>query len=188
MSIAKQKEVATKVIERLSIIDPYVILAGGAPRDWYFEKEASDLDFYLHMGGKTQSARMKQLNLALGDMTIKWERKDSFNLDLYKTMKFLQGIYETEIDGIKVQVMNLQDEGDTFKVVDSMSCSICKAWWKPEAGIRVHQDFNLTVKSGVMFLSEGYDWTAPHPSKVATKFDYKPATRAEALGVYFGCI
>ena len=43
MSIVKQQLTANDILSKLEIIDPYVILAGGAPRDWYFGDECRDL-------------------------------------------------------------------------------------------------------------------------------------------------
>lgn len=40
MNIEKQKDVANIIYDRLRLADPHCILAGGAPRDWYFGKEA----------------------------------------------------------------------------------------------------------------------------------------------------
>lgn len=34
MSVNKQKKLADKILDKLFLIDPYSIVAGGAPRDW----------------------------------------------------------------------------------------------------------------------------------------------------------
>lgn len=181
MNIQEQKLIATEIISKLRAIDPYVILAGGAPRDWSMEEEASDLDFYLHMSGKTNSFREAQLKAAFGDIGCKWSKNGDWSTnDLYKTMKFLHSIWETDFKGIKIQIMNLCDESDTFKVVDAMSCSICKVWWTPERGIVKSPDFKLTAKTGFMFLSEDYHWEDPHPKKMADKFCRKGFHKARS--------
>lgn len=36
MTIEQQKATAQSVYEKLKVIDPHCVLAGGAPRDWYF--------------------------------------------------------------------------------------------------------------------------------------------------------
>jgi len=180
MSIEEQKKIAEDIINKLRAIDPYVILAGGAPRDWHLGEEASDLDFYLHLSGRTQSARSRQLVSAFGSVNTKWCQKGTHDSDLYKTMQFLHSIYETEVGGLKIQIMNLNQEGDTFKVVDAMSCSICKAWWTPERGVVRTNDFKMTETTKLMFLSDGYSWSDPHPTKMLTKFSPKGYSRARS--------
>jgi hypothetical protein len=173
MTIEEQQSIATELINKLRAIDPYVIVAGGAPRDWHFGDEAKDLDLYLHLSGKTNTFRERQLKAAIGDVVTKWTKRGDYNDDLYRTMKFLHSIYELEYKGIKVQIMSLLDEGDTFKVVDAMSCSICKAWWTPERGVVREQDFKLTEKTNTIFLSDGYAWQDPHPTKIKERFTGK---------------
>src|SRR5690606_11152192 len=48
VSIAKQKQIADFVLDKVEYFDHSCILAGGAVRDWYFEKPASDLDIFFH--------------------------------------------------------------------------------------------------------------------------------------------
>lgn len=53
MKIEEQNVVAKKVLEKIKIVDPYVILAGGAPRDWYFGNPCNDLDIYYYSNAMT---------------------------------------------------------------------------------------------------------------------------------------
>lgn len=46
--IEHQKFVADTILYKLFPIDPYCICAGGAPRDWYLGKVASDLDIFIY--------------------------------------------------------------------------------------------------------------------------------------------
>jgi hypothetical protein len=58
--ITEQQNVADSILKKLSAIDKNVILAGGAPRDWYFKHSATDLDFYLK-GNGWSTQMLKQL-------------------------------------------------------------------------------------------------------------------------------
>lgn len=58
--IKEQQNVADSILKKLSAIDENVILAGGAPRDWYFNHTATDLDFYLK-GNGWSTQMLKQL-------------------------------------------------------------------------------------------------------------------------------
>lgn len=176
MTIDKQKLIADTIMSKLEVIDPYCILAGGAPRDWYFGETANDLDFYYYSNAMTISRSKKQLERALGsEVEVVFEpqerrgsNKDGV-LDLYKTMKDLRRIFEANIDGVKVQFMQLVSPNSSFNVLGQMSVSICKVWYKGGKS-RYHQDFKLSVASKSMFLSDGYSWTDPHPSKIKERF------------------
>lgn len=51
--IDSQKGQALKVLSALKKIDKDAIIAGGAPRDWYFKRGAKDLDCYFFLDRKT---------------------------------------------------------------------------------------------------------------------------------------
>ena len=106
------------------------------------------------------------------DFKHNWELQQNDH-SLYTSMPQLRRVFEAEIDGMKVQVMQLKNPMDEFKVVDSMSTSICKVWYKAEGDIEMHDDFKLTVASGMMFLNAGYSWSDPHPKKMVEKFKKK---------------
>lgn len=183
-TIEEQSNLADKLLSQLEVISPYVMLAGGAPRDWYFRNLATDLDIYLYSPAITVKTMQKQLKLATGvDFKHNWElRKD--DQSLYSTMPQLRRVFEADIDGMKVQVMQLNEPNDEFKVVTNMSTSICKVWYK-DGEINLHQDFKLTIASGVMFLNDGYNWTDPHPKKMIEKFRnrFPQSTKAQAMSL-----
>ena len=67
--IINQKEVAKKVFESLTKVDPNCILAGGAPRDWYYGKEARDLDFYFCSSARKVKEVLDQFKNAVNRYT-----------------------------------------------------------------------------------------------------------------------
>jgi hypothetical protein len=169
--IRKQKELTDKILAKLKIVDPYCILAGGAPRDWYFNEPANDLDFYFTSTAKTLDSVVKQLEFVTEEpVMLLGECCEGEHKDMYKHMKNLRRISQTEVGGMKVQFIQLQNPSDTFKVTDAMSCSICKVWYLPEKGIMRERDFKLTEASKTMFLSDGYKWSDPHPAKMMQRF------------------
>lgn len=181
MSIETQKTLADDLLGKLGVISPYVMLAGGAPRDWYFEKEAQDLDIYLYSSAITVKSFQKQLKDATGfDFKHNWELQAN-DRSLYTSMPQLRRVFEAEICGEKVQIMQLNNPLDEFKVVDNMSTSICKIWYI-NGQLEAHQDFKLTLASGSMFLNTGYSWSDPHPKKMMDRFKDKftPTTKEQA--------
>lgn len=170
MTIEKQKQIADKVYEMLTIIDPSCVLAGGAPRDWYLGNEANDLDFYFCSTASTVARTEKQLS------RVGIQAKASVcpaQSELYQSMEGLKRIWNAEVDGMKVQLIEMKDPKHRFKVVDNMDISICKAWYSQTGDIHLHRDFKLTIASGVMFLKENYRWSDKHGQKMKERFQRK---------------
>lgn len=171
MSIDKQKEVAKKIYSKLKIVDPHCILAGGAPRDWYFGNEAQDLDFYFASTVRTIGAVRKQLEASFpeSEITLLMDKEQGSTNEMYKSMSFLIRIWELVVDNISVQLIQVEI-GKQWKVVDNMDISICQCWYINDE-IKTHQNFRLTEKSGVMFtVKEGYTWQDRHAAKIKERF------------------
>ena len=168
METEEQKKVAKEVYGKLKLIDPYSILAGGAPRDWYFGQKANDLDFYFFSTATTVRSVENQLTELLGVSVKAAEyNPEDHEHGQYKVMPFLRRVLEAEVEGQKVQFMQLTEPNAQFKVVDAMSVSICKIWATPTLELKLHHDFMLTLATKTMFLSEGYSWTDKHPAKIS---------------------
>lgn len=182
-TIEQQKKVAQEVYKKLKIIDPYALLAGGAPRDWYFGNLANDLDFYFFSTGVTVASVESQLSTIMGVKVNAVEYDaDSHQHGQYKSMSFLRRVLEAKIEGEKVQFMQLTEPNAQFKVVDAMDVSICKVWCDVDMSIRMHQDFKITLASGNMFLSDEYNWSDRHPQKIADRFpNFNRSTKGEAV-------
>ena len=165
-----QKELAKKILKDLKVIDPRAYLAGGAPRDWEFGEEANDLDFYYF----TQASTMGESSLQLERFFPKVHMSGETNGDvkLYEHMEGLRRVWNTEIEGMKVQFIQMRTIEDRAKAWEHMSVSICKI--KMDAfGIHKHRDFKVSQASDTMFLTKGYTWSDPHPSKIFERFKGK---------------
>lgn len=164
--IDKQKLVATKILHKLECADPHAILAGGAPRDWYFNRPANDLDFYIHLPHSTCGAdelRWKRLGLNLSH--VPYEKKEH---NQYKCMPDLFRMYEGEEDGVKFQVMIMLTP--TFdSVIPYFGNSLCKVWWKGDA-IKTSIPFLMTLNTGKIYVEEGYLATDYHIEKVSNYY------------------
>jgi len=172
-TIEHQKQVADKVLEQLYLICPEAIVAGGAPRDWYLGKPANDIDVYFSSTTTTASKLIKQLEKCFDGMQIKFEQQMGKNINpLYQTMEGLVRIIEFVLDGVKVQLIQMDTTKRLYSVVGNMSVSVCKVWYT-NGKIAPTRDFLITLKSGVMFLSPKYNWNDPHPTKMAEMFKDK---------------
>jgi hypothetical protein len=182
MNIEQQKTVAKSVYDKLRLADPDCLLAGGAPRDWYFGEVCNDLDFYFCSTACTMSSTQRQLK-AIGFENVK-HIADPHTNELYKSMEGLLRIWECDYAGMKVQFIQLCAPQDRWKVVNNMDISICKSYCKPnDLSIVLHRDFKLTVASGIMFLKKGYDWEQKHAVKMQERFKGKFAagTKEQAI-------
>jgi len=179
MTIEQQKATAQSVYEKLKVIDPYCVLAGGAPRDWYFGNECNDLDFYYVSTATTINACRNQLQKVFKDVEIKTlsEIHESSSSgaremsNLYRKMPSLIRVWQCKIAGMSVQFIQLAEMGSQFKVIDHMDVSICKIWADVNMDIRLTEAFKKTLASKSMFLSEGYQWSDPHPQKMKQRFE-----------------
>lgn len=108
LKIEKQKDVAKEVFNSLTKMCYGAILAGGAPRDWHFGEPANDLDFYFVNSSSYSGVTRKQLILCGIDDSVRQlgepERGE------YKTIEGLRRIFQLDVDGIKVQLMQLESE------------------------------------------------------------------------------
>jgi len=169
-TIAHQKWIADNVLQKLFPIDPYSIVAGGAPRDWYFDNPASDIDVFFYTGQKTLpiihdmlfSVGLGYKELKLGGGIPEW----------YKHNPSLQGVYCLEMEGVKVQLMRMQEP--TFKsVVPQFPLSICHAWYK-RGEIHTERPFLHSVKHKAIYKTNTiYNDEHAYISKILRKFpDY----------------
>ena len=166
-SIAFQKVTAHELLYKLEAIDPNCILAGGAPRDWYFEKPCNDLDFYIHLHGETMSdtaLRFKRLGLKVKPMN--WsDNKEGLQ---YKCMEHLHRIYEGVKNGIKFQVMVMNFS--TFEcVVGNFGTSVCKAWWKG-GEVQTTTEFLLSHHLNIIFKKDDYTAKVLHVGKMVKRY------------------
>lgn len=182
MNIGQQQDVAKKVYKRLQLADPDCLLAGGAPRDWYFNQPCNDLDFYFCSTACTMGSTKRQLE-AIGFNDVR-HVSDPFTSELYKSMDGLRRIWECVVDGMKIQFIQLESAKYRWAVVNNMDISICKAYCSSkELKITLHEDFKLTVASGIMFLKDGYYWDQKHALKMQERFKgiFSPGDKGQAI-------
>lgn len=179
MTIQDQKDIAEKVYDALTLIDPSCVLAGGAPRDWYLGYEANDLDFYFCSTGCTVAQVKKQLNRVGFEVVASVRPAQS---ELYASMPGLTRIWDCEFQDMKVQFIQMCDTRHRWEVVNNMDISICKAWYSQKGEVILHKDFKLTFASKVMFLKENYRWSNKHGAKMKDRFKdtFVPGTRDQA--------
>lgn len=139
MDICQQKEIADEILIKLEVLDRYCILAGGAPRDWYFGNLAADLDFYLHVRDNSFiEQKLYGLGLIPADDPNCVRLDDSYwnGVGIEKVVSFT---YKNQ----PIQLVFMHDP--TFdSVLSHFSLSICKAWYK-KGVLRTDHSFDESV-------------------------------------------
>lgn len=168
MSVGAQKDVAEEVLDQLFSIDPFAIVAGGAPRDWYFNQPARDIDVFFHVAERTQITMIEHMLAHVGFAINR--TNDGHHLpDIYKKNPKLRCVFNAKAQEVDVQLMCMSEP--TFKcVLQEFPLSICKAWYK-NGRCHYEKDFLRSVKHNVIVkTSEIYADEDAYIKKVCDKF------------------
>ncbi len=157
MSVEKQKAIAEEVLKKLETFDPTCILAGGAPRDWYFGNDANDLDFYVYFRPDFFAQKWRY-NKILESVGLKFNQKGIGEFpENYKKNPHLIAVYDGKYKGEKIQIMFMNKK--TFDcVVNLFPFGICQAWWKGSkfyydgSDIHTTRYFDESVKHKILRL------------------------------------
>jgi len=168
-TIKEQQEVAKHILQKLEIIDPCCILAGGAPRDWDLGVPANDLDFYLFLGHNSMSWTMEHQLKSIGFCAVRQIGRDSKDSDIYKSNPNIVRVYETHIQGVKVQFIVCSKP--TFGIVETFPFNMCQAWWKGDK-IHTSKAFQIGKKLGILYkCGETYAEQDRYIEKMKTRFN-----------------
>ena len=194
--IEHQKAVAKSVLNKLQTLDLYVVLAGGACRDWWLDKEAADLDFYLYYNPKYPSSSLKDVLIRLfGDIDVtEVERKPSdwydnleeddrkrFDKEVlskhgfrYTSDMSISNVFEFTIDDVKCQVIFKNDLVYAENLISGFCFDICQAYSLNIDEIKTTPKFDKAVKhKAIQITGEFYSQKDAYIKKIKSKFpDY----------------
>lgn len=181
-SVESQKEFSRLVYNKLSIIDPRCLLAGGAPRDWYFGELAKDLDFYIETPPDRRCYETEDVFEKLG---FKVEESPGIKDEQYEMMPCLKRVWNLSFDAwdTPIQVMEIthgaigekefwfngtgpqMEPGDLPLVVEEFNNTLSYGW--SAYGLTQYpKDFLFSVKHKVV----GYKYDAPNVEKLREKY------------------
>lgn len=169
-SIAAQQVIAKGLLYSLEVVDPSCIIAGGAPRDWYLGREASDLDVFIYLRPDLSWFYLeKQLGRALPDVKFSrddWKRKLP---ECYKNNPHIRAVLNFTFRGQSCQLVVMNKP--TFKcVVPKFPLSICMVWYKG-GKIRITEEFRRSVKyKSIVLCNELYSEGSKYVQKILDKF------------------
>ena len=194
--IEHQKAVAKSVLNKLQTLDLYVVLAGGACRDWLLDKEAADLDFYMYYNPKYPSSSLEEVLVRLfGDIDVtEVERKPNdwydnleeddrkrFDKEVLSNHGFrytsdmsISNVFEFTIDGVKCQVIFKNDLVYPENLISGFCFDICQAYSLNIDEIKTAPKFYKAVKhKAIQITGEFYSQKDAYIKKIKSKFpDY----------------
>ena len=146
--IQQQKQTADGVLDALFCIDPCAIVAGGAPRDWYLGKEASDIDVFFYTRPNPRASVVRKQLERVGFVII--EHKTGENIpENYRRNPFLVCVFNCSINGFNVQLM-LMSESTYTSTLNEFPLSLSKVMYK-DKHITTTKDFDLSIKHKVLY-------------------------------------
>lgn len=172
MTIEKQKKVADNVLDKLKHFDPTAIVAGGAPRDWYFGKEASDIDVFFYVRGDLPTSWISDILEEMGFVTHRVNTGEGLP-DIYKKNPHLRAVFDCTVDGVDVQLL-LMHKPTFVSVIPEFPLNICGAWYK-YGEIRTTKGFDRAVKhKAIVKVNTLYANEDAYIQKIKSKFpDFK---------------
>ena len=186
MSIIKmQQAIADTVLQRLLPIDPFAIVAGGAPRDWYLGQEATDIDVYFHPNPNWNVMTVRNQLVAVGfELSNNSDLQDNLmSVSQYLANQYLKAVYNPINTPMKVQLMWMSEP--TFEsVLPQFTLNLSRAYYK-NGKIGTDAIFDLGVEEKAIIRTNAvYINNDRYIDKIKAKFpDY---TYYESEAAYFG--
>lgn len=176
MNIEIQQSIAKDVLSKLQLVDMFAILAGGACRDWYLGKEASDLDFYVHYSTKYPQWALcehfsKLLECKIEVVGKKGEKINPESAVVYTRDPNIEIVLGGVKDGINVQIIITSSP---YFNVSNFCFDICQAYTTDVDNIKTTPKFDEAVKHKVIRITgEFYSQKDAYVKKIKSKFpDY----------------
>lgn len=167
-TIELQKQIANNMLNLVeTYFDPTCIVAGGAPRDWYFGNVANDIDLFLYwrcdLPNYYFEDKMKDLGIAVTIHSF-----GSVNNTYHKNPN-IHRVFDAVVSGVPVQFILMHEK--TFKsVVPTFPLSICRIWYK-HGETHKTKEFEYTVsRNAIVQLDNTYADGVGYVKKIRNKF------------------
>lgn len=166
MDVADQKREATELLSKLRLVDPFAMIAGGAPRDWYFNTPAKDLDVYMRLPNHNTIGLVNSLAAMVG--ITDFFPIDKIKESTYAELPNLKWVFEGRYNGVQVNLM-VMEKGVREEIVKDFDVAICRAWFDGEK-CHYHEEFEFCMKTRVCLVHENYTGKEAHLRKMAKRF------------------
>lgn len=171
--VMKQMEIAHMCLSLIEKFDPRAIIAGGAPRDWYMDKVATDIDIFFFTHSSIGGGLLRKHLGSLGFVGVEQVGGEFFPAQ-YRLNPNIQRVFNAKVYGWSTPIQLIQYKKPTFGVVETFPLSISQAWFK-RGEIHTTKHFQNSVKNKVVYkTSELYANGHAYIEKIRGKFpDYE---------------
>jgi len=148
--VREQKRAALDILRAVRIIDPRAVVAGGAARNWYFQRPARDIDIYIQqVQNKNEDVVLRSSQIeALLTTPCGFKGVVMRNLSTaeYGTMEGLRDVFSTKYNEISFDIIGI--DGDPREVRQTFDSTISMCMWNPHPNL---------VYSGEVLENEALD-------------------------------
>ena len=167
MCVNKQKKLADKILDKLFLIDPYSIVAGGAPRDWHFGEMATDIDVFFCVGRTATRGTVEQMLSRFLPEPDSFVSEDDLPVS-YEKNSALRCVRSYTVEETSVQLIELHTP--SFDIVGTFPVNMSKAWYK-NGRITLERDFMIGEKTKLLYLTNPlYAKADKYVKKITEKF------------------
>ncbi len=171
MDVIDEMELGNQVLDKLYYLDPSSIIAGGAPRDWYFDKTCSDIDVYFYYRPDISTSIVEDILTKVFDVDMKSLGSASSHANQehrYLRDKNISNVWEFEYFGKTVQL--IRRNIPTFGVTHSFALNLSMIWFKNN-GIVPEEPFLNGVKlKSIVKMNDLYCDGDKYVQKIRNKF------------------
>lgn len=121
-ALLKQQNLALTILKLVQgNVDSEALIAGGAPRNWVYQKQAKDLDLYFRTHMRPSAVR-SLLTRLLKDNFKEVSKVKTKNLEQYNFGSYLDiiNLYNFKVDGVDVQFIRVQENRTKPSLLDKI--------------------------------------------------------------------
>lgn len=166
--IEAQKTLAIALLEDLYPVDPFVMVAGGAPRDWNLGFEARDLDIYLRAPNHNTDTLRENLLKWIGIQDVQKLRGENYD-GSRSSLSDLECVFEGTFSGEKVQVMFMR-KGVHAEITQKFDVDISDIYIDVQGKEHISEAYEIAMRNQVSHLREKYQGEEKHVLKMKTRF------------------
>ena len=167
LDLTYQIATSDMILSKIEKIDPFAIIAGGAPRDWEHGIVARDVDIFLNVPDSwTISTIVKQLNKVCMIRPSAYKTEDQ--LLWYEKNPDIRAVFDWDYNGINFQFVIISKP--VFDYHRNFPLSICQAMRKDYKN-HLTTDFNASKNTKQIYITNKlYNNADAYVAKVVSKY------------------
>lgn len=169
MNTLDERKLGCEILEKLYLLDPSSIIAGGAPRDWFFDKTCSDIDVYFYYRPDLSLSIVSNvLSGIFGTDMLDVGNNHGNQEHRYLRDKNISNVWEFGYHGKNIQL--IRRAIPTFGVVGGFALNLSMAWFKGNR-LYLEEPFLTGVKyKSIVKMNELYCDGDKYVKKIRDKF------------------